>query len=57
MSTFFPDEETRRALMLVLEVSNTAALGLAALLLITVTATAATASRTRATWHARKDSQ
>jgi len=43
--------------MLVLEVSNTAALGLAALLLITVTATAATASRTRATWHARKDSQ
>ena len=57
VSTFFPDEETRRALMLVLEVSNTAALGLAALLLITVTATAATASRTRATWHARKDSQ
>ena len=40
--------------VLVLEVSNTAALGLAALLLITVTATAATASRTAATWHARK---
>ena len=44
--------------VLVLEVSNTAALGLAALLLITATAaTAATASRTGATWHARKDSQ
>ena len=39
--------------VLVLKVSNTAALGLAALLLIIVTAAAATASRTGATWHAR----
>ena len=43
--------------VLVLKVSNTAALGLAALLLITVTATAATASRTAATWNVRKVSQ
>ncbi|MBV8300760.1 MAG: DUF1275 domain-containing protein [Candidatus Dormibacteraeota bacterium] len=43
--------------LLVLKVSNTAALGLAALLLITVAATAATTSRTRATWQPRKASE
>ncbi len=39
--------------MLVLEVSNTAALGLAALLLAIVTSTATVTSRADAAWHAR----